>query len=513
MAADGNTHNSNQTKIGDLTGMEIAGCNVIKKLGQGAMGTVYLAEQVNLRRKVALKILDQKFSRDLVYIERFEREAQSSARLIHFNVVQVYDFGRQDEIYYIISEFVDGCTVQDLIEEQGTIPCEHATELILQACRGLEVAEDAGIVHRDIKPENLMITKEGVVKITDFGLAKIVKDDASVTQSGMIVGTPFYMSPEQAKGESLDIRSDLYSLGVTYFHMVTGQIPFDGDSIISVLLQHISGERPVPSDINPSVPTLVNDVILKMMAQEPSRRYPDFRGLVPVMENVLERLQSGDIGDGLEGYDDSLIDKERGKRYKLLKKSLVASLEKKNVPEITRQKMASKIKSDTGVFVESKDIFPENSIVEVKFTVPGRSSLVEALGLVRWSVDSGPRKGMGITFLRVNPVEGARPKPTDSAVVRRSHLTTSTIMNSLVETPTHCRLLKYYYANSGKDVSLNSIANNLGVGTRVLDKYVRLYRSLGLAVEKNERELTLLWPEDKDLQNAILDWIQKFGLS
>ncbi|MHC4873800.1 MAG: protein kinase domain-containing protein [Planctomycetota bacterium] len=496
----------------DLTGSEIAGCSVLEKLGQGAMGTVYLAEQINLQRKVALKILDPKFSRDLVYIERFEREAQASARLINFNVVQVYDFGRENELYYIISEFVDGSTVQDLIEELGTVPSEHAAELILQSARGMAAAQEAGIVHRDIKPENLMITRDGVVKIADFGLAKVVKDDASVTQSGMIVGTPFYMSPEQAKGETLDVRSDLYSLGVTYFHMVTGQIPFDGDSIISVLLQHISGERPNPSDINPAIPGIVSDVIMKMMAQDPENRYPGFDSLVPALEELLKRLQSGDTGESsLEAYDENAVDKERSKRYKLLKKTLVANIVKKEVPELTLNKMAARVKSDTGVFVESKEVYPENSIVEMRFTVPGRTSLVNALGLVRWNVESGPRMGMGITFLKVNPVQGEDPKPNTSALVRRSRLSTSTIINTLSETPAHGRLLRYYYANTGRNVNLNGIANSMGVGTRGLDKYLKLYKSLGLVIENNN-EFSFVWPEDKELQNGILDWIQQYGL-
>jgi eukaryotic-like serine/threonine-protein kinase len=306
-------------------GGHIANCRILRKLGQGAMGIVYLAEQIGLERQVALKILDPRYANDTVYIDRFEREARASAALGHFNVVQVYDFGTEDGTYYIISEFVEGRTVQDELHEIGSFPCDQATDLVLQAARGLAAAEKAGVVHRDIKPENLMIHVDGVVKITDFGLAKVVKDDASVTQAGVIVGTPFYMSPEQARGETLDVRSDLYSLGITYFHMVTGQIPFDGDNVISVLMQHISGDRPNPSDVNPAVPRLIDKVILKMIEPDPADRFRSFADLVPVLEEVHERLRSGETGEEVAPALGG-VDEERARRYKRLDPDLVSDL-------------------------------------------------------------------------------------------------------------------------------------------------------------------------------------------
>ncbi|MHC4883758.1 MAG: serine/threonine protein kinase, partial [Planctomycetota bacterium] len=346
----------------DLVGKEMAGCEVLSKLGQGAMGIVYLAEQINLKREVAIKVLDAKFSRDLVYIERFEREAQACARLVHFNVVQVYDFGRFNDIYYIISEYVDGSNAQCLIDEQGSIGFIEATDMVLQAARGLSAAGEAGIVHRDIKPENLMLTKTGVVKIADFGLAKVVQDDAAVTQSGMILGTPFYMSPEQARGVALDPRSDLYSLGVTYYHMLTGQIPFDGDSVISVLLKHISAERPDPAALNPSIPSIVSEVAMKMMAREPDHRYQSGVELVPVLEELLFRLKRGDYGeDTTEGKESveavASIDPERIKRYKLLPADQISSLATRAAAPAAVATMKSKIKTDAGVFIENDEIW------------------------------------------------------------------------------------------------------------------------------------------------------------
>lgn len=508
------THASGHGKTGrvlqDLTGQELAGCKITRKLGQGAMGTVYLAEQLNLQRPVAIKVLDPKFSRDLVYIERFEREAQNCARLVHFNVVQVYDYGRSGETYYIVSEFVDGQTVQAILDTEGAMAGEDATEILLQAARGLAAAQEAGIVHRDIKPENLMINRQGVVKIADFGLAKAVEDDAAVTQSGMIVGTPFYMSPEQAKGLTLDGRSDLYSLGVTYFHMVTGELPFEGDSVIGVLLKHISAERPDPAEVNPAVPSIVGEVILKLMAREPEARYASAEALVPDLEDVLERLRSGETGAAVE--DVAVVDPERQKRYKRLRSSLVAQLVQRTVPPGVLERMQAQCKADTGVFVETDKVFPEGALVEMRFSVPGRPGLLKGIGLVRWTVLSGARPGMGITFLKVSPVETERPIPSESAEVRRAKMSASQVMESLTQSPLHGRMLKYYYANLGRAVTVQNIAGALGVGARMLDERLSTYKRLGLAVDKGEGAITFIWPDDRDLQNAIVDWIQKFGL-
>jgi len=520
MVSQGSTHADDSRRPppaeDDLTGRELAGCRILKKLGQGAMGTVYLAEQISLERRVALKVLDPKFSRDLVYIERFEREAQACARLVHFNIVQVYDFGRTGETYYIVSEFVQGSTVQSMIEENAVILPEDAVELILQTTRGLAVAQEAGIVHRDIKPENLMLNHEGVVKITDFGLAKTVSEDAGVTQSGMIVGTPFYMSPEQAKGLTLDGRSDLYSLGVTWFHMVTGRIPFDGDSVIAVLLKHISGERPDPAEFNPAVPRPVCEMIQRLMAREPEDRYQTAEELIEALERLQAELRDGAYSDeSIAPADtDTDIPPERRKRYKRLRRSLIASLAPREAPQAVLERMQQKIQTDGGVFVESSEILPEGSLVEVRFSVPGRAGLVQGLGLVRWVVPSGPRAGMGITFLRVQPVEAEKREPPRTAIARRARLAPAEVMEVLTKNQLSQRLLKYYYANLGRLVTTRSITSALGVAQRMLKPQLEVYKSLGLAVEDrdNPESVSFIWPDDRELQNAIVDWIQEYGL-
>jgi serine/threonine protein kinase len=502
--------NASKGQQNNLTGQKVAGCQVVKKLGQGAMGTVYLAEQLNLQRRIALKVLDPKYSRDLVYIERFEREARASAKLVHYNVVQVYDFGRFGETYYILNEFVEGSTVQDLIDENGPFLPDEAVDIVLQTARGLAAAEQAGIVHRDIKPENIMIDTESVVKITDFGLAKAVQDEAGATQAGIIVGTPFYMSPEQAKGLELDTRSDLYSLGVTFFHMVTGQLPFDGESVISVLLKHISGERPDPSEVNPAVPSAVSRLILRLMAREPEDRPGSAQELIGELKELQGSLKRGDTAEMSPAAPE--IDPERRKRYKRLRKSLIARVRPRTAPPEVLKKMEDRCHTDGGVFVESANPLPEGSLAEVRFSVPGRPGLVEATGLVRWTVRQGLDAGMGITFLKVTPLEESEPKASASAAVRRANLSTAEIMTRLTDTGLKARLLKYYYANLGRAVTMQNLIGSLGVGKRMVETALREYCELGLAIDRGAKGITFVWPDDKELQNAIVDWIQEYGL-
>ncbi len=532
-------HRDRPFALEDLSGQDIAGCRVMRKLGQGAMGAVYLAEQKSLRRTVALKVLDPKFSRDATYIERFVREAQAAARLTHYNIVQVFDFGNDGDIYYILSEFVDGGTVQQLIDAEGVVDPAKANEIMLQAARGLGVAQDNAVIHRDIKPDNLMLTKDGVVKIADFGLAKLVADDSAVTQSGMIVGTPFYMSPEQAKGLPLDGRSDIYSLGVTYFHMVTGQIPFDADSVIGVLLKQISAERPDPVAINPALPPSVGPVILRMMDRTPEGRYQTARELV----DTLERLKNELAGKGDTAFMTGGEDGDRAARYKMLRSNQIIFISQREVTPQMAKKMLSMLKGDTGVTVQTKDYYPEKSIVEVRFTVPGRDELFSAIGVVRWVSDDPQKPGVGVTFLKVNsarrksqvtrePLErtvAPAPGPTASAATAaaapppapgprsvlapRRTLPSPEAMRLLTKTPLHCRALRYYYANIGQLVEPQQVANALGVGKRMLGEVFDALEQSGLVISRDkEGLLSLVWPEDQALQQEIVNWITKFGL-
>jgi len=499
----------------DLTGEEFGGCRIQRRLGSGAMGTVYLAEQIHLHRPVALKILAPKYSKDPVYIDRFEREARASARLVHFNVVRVYDFGHVGSTYYIVNEYVDGITLHELLEDRGALDSEEATEQVLQAAHGLAAAEAAGIVHRDIKPDNLMLTQDRTVKIADFGLAKAAREDVGVTQPGIVVGTPLYMSPEQARGEELDVRTDIYSLGVTYFHMLTGQVPFDGDSVVSVVLQHISGERPDPAQVNPGVPRIASEVVLRMMARDRGDRYPGAEKLADALEALLARLRRGDLG---EVYPESAaasagIDEQRARRYKTLKPELVSRLVRREVPEHALDELRDRSRADAGVFVPHPEPFPAPSLVELRFRAPNGTDQVDAVGLVQWRVDQGAQPGMGISLLKVRRSRSRNAKASESALARRARLSCAEVVEMLTSTPRDARLFKYYYANAGHTITHNQIASSLGIGTRAVAESLRGLKSMGLAVERGPGEVCFLWPDDAALRDAMLRWVQQHGLS
>ncbi|MFH0911487.1 MAG: serine/threonine-protein kinase [Planctomycetota bacterium] len=505
---------SAQGEKGDpLIGEEIGGYRIERKLGQGAMGTVYLARQLSLDRPVALKILDERFSRDSVYVERFEREALACARFVHFNVVQVYDFGHRERLYYIVSEYVDGATVQDLINKNGALSPERATEIVLQSACAIAAAQEADIIHRDVKPDNIMIARDGIVKVADFGLAKLTQEGASVTQTG-VIGTPFYMSPEQAQGGTADSRSDIYSLGVTFFHMLTGQVPFIGENVLSVLLQHVSGERPDPTAINPAVPRIVSDVVLRMMAREPARRYAAPQELVRALEELLARLKRGETDEETSAWAAlaGRVDPERLKGYKFLRADCVSRLFRREMDPEKLDRLLAHAPDDSGVYVEAEKPFPEKSVLQIRFSIAGRPDEVEALGLVRWRVTEGPLPGMAVTFLQVKSVPPPGPQVSSTAVASRVEMSVKEAMQHLTLTARHMRMLKYYCANAGRTVTLQQIAGSLGMGTRIVKQGLQPLKELGLAVDKGGHGVAFLWPDDPSLQTAMLDWIEKHGL-
>ena len=245
---------------------------IIEKIGTGGMATVYRAKCHVLKREVAVKILRDEFTTDNEFIKRFNAEAQSAASLTHPNIVSVYDVGHEGNLYYIVMELVKGKTLKEIIVEDGALAWKWAVDLAIQIARGLEKAHRNNIVHRDIKPHNIIITEEGVAKVTDFGIAKAVSN-ATITAFGATTGSVHYFSPEQAKGGHTDAKSDLYSLGVVMYEMVTGRVPFDADTPVSVALQHIQEEPVEPIVLNSQIPLSLNKIILKAMQKEPSMRY------------------------------------------------------------------------------------------------------------------------------------------------------------------------------------------------------------------------------------------------
>jgi eukaryotic-like serine/threonine-protein kinase len=254
--------------------LRIGNYEIIGKIGDGGLGTVYKARQISMSRDVALKVLHKKWLTDEEFKKRFLLEARLAGRLSHQNLIQVYDVGRDRGIYYFSMEFVDGETVEDMIEREGPLETARASDIIIQVLRAITYIKRFDIVHRDIKPGNIMITQGGLVKLGDFGFVKSKLDPVIATE-GEVLGTPDYISPEQAMGmENIDWRSDQYSLGCTLYHMLTGKPPYEGSGS-SVMRQHIKSDLPDPRTINPKIPDSVVQIMERMMAKDPNDRYQD----------------------------------------------------------------------------------------------------------------------------------------------------------------------------------------------------------------------------------------------
>ena len=260
---------------------------IIEKIGTGGMATVYRAKCHVLKREVAVKILRDEFTTDNEFIKRFNVEAQSAASLTHPNIVSVYDVGHEGNLYYIVMELVKGKTLKEIIVEDGALSWKWAADLAIQIAKGLEKAHRNNIIHRDIKPHNIIITEEGVAKVTDFGIAKAVSN-STITAFGATTGSVHYFSPEHAKGGHTDEKSDLYSLGIVMYEMVTGRVPFDADTPVSVALKHMQEEPVEPIVLNSEIPVGLNKIILKAMQKEPGLRYSSATEMIKDIEMCVK---------------------------------------------------------------------------------------------------------------------------------------------------------------------------------------------------------------------------------
>jgi serine/threonine protein kinase len=267
-------------------------------LGEGGMASVHLAHDSVLDRQVAIKTLHTELGREQAFRERFRREAQAVARLTHTNIVSVFDTG-EDEVDgmttpYIVMEYVDGRPLGSVLDEDvrqhGAMPADKALKITADVLAALEISHEMGLVHRDIKPGNVMMTKRGVIKVMDFGIARAMQSGVtSMTQTGMVVGTPQYLSPEQALGRGVDARSDLYSVGIMLFQLVTGRLPFDADSPLAIAYAHVQEEPPVPSSINRSLPPAVDALLARALKKNPNERFPS---AVAMRDECLRVAQS-----------------------------------------------------------------------------------------------------------------------------------------------------------------------------------------------------------------------------
>jgi len=266
----------------ERSGQQIPGYKVLGKLGAGAMATVFKARQLSLDRLVAIKVLPRKFSTNPQFIERFYAEGRAAAQLNHPNIVQAYDVGNTGEYHYFVMEYVDGRTVYDDIVKHKRFSEADAIDIVIQIAEALEHAHSKGLIHRDVKPKNIMITREGVAKLADMGLARAISDkEAAEAEAGKAFGTPYYISPEQIRGElKIGPPADIYSLGATLYHMVTGNVPFDGKSPSAVMHKHLKADLVPPDHVNPKLSAGISEVIEMMMAKNPKDRYLNCRDLL-----------------------------------------------------------------------------------------------------------------------------------------------------------------------------------------------------------------------------------------
>ena len=295
------------TDFGDLTERRLGDFRLLRRLGRGGMADVYLAEQTSLSRQVAVKVLrsDALTGSDDVMLQRFRQEAKSAAGLNHPNIVHVYAVGEQEGLHYIVQEYVEGRNLSEYLRRNGPPDAASAIHITRQVASALKAADEAGIVHRDIKPENIMLTRSGDGKVADFGLAQLTQpgEKLNLTQAGTTMGTPLYMSPEQVNGRQLDHRSDIYSLGVTCYHMLAGRPPFRGETAMSVAVQHLNDAAPPLHKRRSDLPRDLCEIVHRMIAKSPQDRYQHASELLDAIDRVAGQLSAADIRLAFEDDD------------------------------------------------------------------------------------------------------------------------------------------------------------------------------------------------------------------
>src|SRR6516225_1830053 len=261
---------------------------VVSRVGSGGMADVYLAHDQLLGREVAVKVLHHHFAEDQEFVERFRREASSAARLSHPNIVGIFDRGEWNGTYYIAMEYVAGRSLKQIVREDGALDPLSAIDIVVQILRAARFAHKRGVIHRDLKPHNVILDEEGRARVTDFGIARAGASDMTLT--GSIMGTAQYLSPEQAQGHAVTVGSDIYSVGVILYELLTGVVPFEGETAVAIAFKQVSAEPRPPSAVLDSVPPALDGVVMRALAKDPSRRYADADQFIAALERDREAL-------------------------------------------------------------------------------------------------------------------------------------------------------------------------------------------------------------------------------
>lgn len=287
----------------DLTGRELGDYRVLRRLGSGGMAEVYLAEQLSLSRQVALKVLNPALATDANYVQRFKNEARAAASLVHPNIVQIYEVGQADGVHFIAQEYVAGKNLTQLLEREGAFEPALVLDVLRQVAAALCKAHELSIVHRDIKPENILLSNSGEVKVADFGLARVQNNDTkTLTQVGVAMGTPLYMSPEQVEGRPVDARSDIYSLGVSSYHLLAGVPPHTGETALAIAVQHLHNTPEPLENVRSDLPSAMARIVHKMMAKKPDSRPHSPSDLLVELRELAQLASNEGWAAGPEGW-------------------------------------------------------------------------------------------------------------------------------------------------------------------------------------------------------------------
>ena len=315
---------------------------IIRSIGEGGMANVYLAHDIILDRDVAIKVLRGDLANDEKFVRRFQREALAASSLSHPNIVEMYDVGEDNGNYYIVMEYVDGKTLKQVIKKRGSLTLSEAIDIMLQLTDGISHAHDSYIIHRDLKPQNILIKDDGTIKITDFGIA-MAMNSTQLTQTNSVMGSVHYLPPEQASGKGSTIRSDIYSMGILFYEILTGKLPFKGENAVEIALKHMRDPLPSVRSQNPAIPQSIENIILKATAKNPKNRYHDAKEM---HEDLLTALNEDRVNEPKYVYPYPEHDQDDSKAVVAIKKKQESKPEKEKEDEDSTEEIVRQIEED-----------------------------------------------------------------------------------------------------------------------------------------------------------------------